>query len=100
MSKPTQRQLLEGITEVVTTIADNMATKQDIQDIRGEMATGLAEVRSEMATKDDLKRFATKDDLELMGRRLESKMRVSRAVSTRHHLETRAMIGDLNRRLA
>ncbi len=50
-------------------IVENMATKEDIRDIRAEMATkeDIADIRAEMATKDDIREIwenmATKEDI-------------------------------------
>jgi hypothetical protein len=41
-------------TEIMEFLRDHMATKEDLKDIRFEMATRDDLIRSEMATKDDL----------------------------------------------
>jgi hypothetical protein len=65
----------------------------------------LDSINEKFATKDDLQGFATKDDLKaglddlkssLYGLEVRIKKRIASAseVSTAHHLETRAQVGD------
>jgi len=45
--------------EIMDFLKENMATKNDIKDLQGQ----VNEIKSTMATKDDIKNMATKDDL-------------------------------------
>jgi hypothetical protein len=71
------QELLVGVAQTVETIVDNMVTKKDLDE--------------------RLKDFATKDDLKLTAIRLERKIDANSAANVKHHLETRKMIGDLNK---
>ena len=70
------QQLLDAMTEQLGVITDNMVTKRDL--------------------KEELKAFATKDDLERMTIRLERKIDSNQKVNITHHLATRYEIGGLN----
>jgi hypothetical protein len=54
----------------------------DLQATRKEMREGFAAIREEMATKKDLERFATKQDLDVIRERMATKEDLS-AVSDR-----------------
>lgn len=82
MKDITKQQILESTHAMFAKITENMATKEDIKDLR-----------KEMATKSDL--LQTADRLE---RNLSAKIKSSHTVNVRHHLESRAMLGDLNRK--
>lgn len=95
----TNRELLEGLTQQLDVMADNMTTKDDLKgfatkdDLRG-LAT--KDDLKGFATKDDLKNLATKDDLERVAVRLERKIDSNQAANINHHLETREDIGKLH----
>jgi len=72
-------QLLDAMTEQLGVITDNMVTKQDL--------------------KEELKVFATKDDLNRMTVRLERKIGSNQTANIHHHLETRKAIGGLTRQV-
>ena len=67
------------MTQQLQVITDNMVTKKDL--------------------KEELKRFATKNDLERITTRLERKIDSSRKANVAHHLATRSDISSLNRQL-
>lgn len=85
----TNQQLLDALTDQLGAITENMATKNDVQEIVHDHTRGFA-------TKDDLKPFATKTDLDSAITRLERKISSNQTVNIKHHLETRQAIGDLN----
>ncbi|HVW23680.1 MAG TPA: hypothetical protein VHB51_04340 [Candidatus Saccharimonadales bacterium] len=72
----TNKQLLGAMTEQLNIITDNMVTKD-------EFKTELAQLRSETKAE-----FA----------RLEHKIDEGQAINVRHHLATREMIGEINRK--
>ena len=55
------KQIAQDLKDLMGFVKDHMATKADIAEIRSEMAT--KENLENYATKDDLQNFATKDDL-------------------------------------
>ena len=104
----TNNQLLDAITAMfsrqVDAVADmfahqaeHMATKDDLKgfatkdDLKG-FAT--KDDLKGFATKDDLKGFATKDDIVWLERKIDG----NQTVNIKHHLQTRQLIGDLNRK--
>lgn len=109
----TPKQLLESISNLFRVQADMIVTKDEFKkilkdeiqvatkdDLKG-FATkeDLKAVESRMATKDDLKAFATKDDLRASEERIKAKIISSRSISNKHHIETRNMIGDIEKEL-
>lgn len=87
MADITNQQVLDSVNTSIQGLIDVMVTKDD-----------LREALKVYATKDDLKAFASKDDLKssLNGLEARIKQRIASAsaVSTAHHLETRAQVGD------
>ncbi|HVX24018.1 MAG TPA: hypothetical protein VG992_01605 [Candidatus Saccharimonadales bacterium] len=81
----TNQQLLSTLVEQLGVITGTFATKEDLQAF---------------VTKKDLQRLesvmATKSDLQQMEKRLIRQLNSHKAASTRHHLETRQMIGELH----
>lgn len=67
------------------------------QELLAALTEQLGVITDNMVTKDDLKGFATKDDLKVEIARLERKVTEGQAINIQHHLATREMIGDLNR---
>lgn len=67
-------------------------TNQQLLDGVNETIQGLIDI---IATKDDLKPFATKDDLRASEERIKAKIVSSRSISNKHHIETRNMIGSI-----
>src|SRR5947208_853250 len=63
MAEPTNK-LINFIATTVETMRDQMATKDDLT--RFATREDLAALKDQMATKDDLARMATKDDLARM----------------------------------
>lgn len=55
-------------------VKNKKTTLEKLEGLVNIVAINLAEVKSNMATKDDLKAFATKIDLEDMERRLSAKI--------------------------
>ena len=64
-----RRKLAETIAATLT-IPLNVATKQDIEELKQWTEAKLKDIENRMATKEDLKRLATKEDL----KRVEDKM--------------------------
>lgn len=62
----------EAIVVAFGAIAGNVATKDDLKDFATK--DDLKALEEKMATKDDLKNFATKDDLKALEEKLEEKM--------------------------
>ncbi len=58
----TDQEYMTAILETVEFLRDNMATKQDIAEIRLEMATkhDILDIRREMATKEDLREMESR----------------------------------------
>ena len=58
---------VEGLRQRIDTISEQMATKVDLANLRDDIATEIAAVKEQMATKDELAavkaQMATKDEL-------------------------------------
>lgn len=124
MADITNQQLLDSLTSqfgVIENGLDTLATKDDVtqlatkddlksyatKDDLKNLATkeDLKNYATKKDLKDELKNFVTKDDLkqtetnlEAKIDRLDRKISSNQTVSIKHHLETRAMIGDLNKK--
>jgi hypothetical protein len=53
----TDKEQISAILEIVEFLRDNMATKQDVEQLRAETKQEFANVRREMATKQDIADF-------------------------------------------
>ena len=62
---------VESLRQRIDTISDQMATKVDLANLRDEMAT--KDDLAQMATKDDLARMATKEDLAALKEQMATK---------------------------
>lgn len=86
MTDITHQEIMETLVEIKQT----MATKAELAQVEARLEAKIAA----KASKTDLERVATKDDIA----RLEHKMDGYHKVNIGHHLETRSMIGDLNQK--
>lgn len=124
MADITNQQLLESLTSQFGIIAnglDTLATKDDVTELATKddlKSYATKDDLKDLATKEDLKNYATKKDLkdelkifvtkddlkqtetnlEAKIDRLDRKISSNHTVNIKHHQETRAMIGDLNKK--
>lgn len=91
----TPKQLLESISNLFQVQTDLIVTKDEFKKILKD--------EIQVATKEDLKavesRMASKDDLRASEERIKAKIISSRDISTKHHIETRNMIGGIEKEL-
>jgi hypothetical protein len=101
------QQLLDALTDQLGVITDNMVTKQDLEERlderfeRFEIEFGKKldkklDEKLEKKFTEKLKDVATKSDIARLERRIAS----NHTVNIKHHLETRASIGNLNAELS
>ena len=84
---------VEGLRQRIETISEQMGTKVDLANLRDEMATELAAVKDQMATKDELAavkaqmatmkdQMATKEDLAALRIEMATKNDLGRLETT------------------
>jgi len=84
---------VEGLRQRIDVISEQMATKVDLANLREEMASELAAVKDQMATKDELaamkdqlaamkEQMATKDDLAALRIEMATKNDLGRLETT------------------
>ena len=49
-----KKATLNEVADIVRHVVKHMATKEDIAEVRKEMATGFSDIRKEVATKTDI----------------------------------------------
>lgn len=102
MADITNQQVLDGITELISGVVDNMVTKDDLKEelkrfpTKDELKQELERFPTKDELKQELKRFATKNDLGEMEARLSRKLDSHKRVNVQHHLATRDEIGHLH----
>jgi len=102
----TNQQLLEAISDMFQGITDIMVTKDDLKQALDNYPSkdDLKQALNDYPTKDDLKvalgDHPTKNDLKRELGHLERRVGHVHTTNVHHHLETRAMLGELNRKLA
>lgn len=87
--------------QIIDMQTDMKSVNVKITDTRADMKAVNAQIidmRATMATKDDLKAFATKSDLQQVHDSLIKKMAENHQRSIKYHLKTQSRVGETNKR--
>jgi hypothetical protein len=103
---------LSSKLEIIVEVIKQMATKDDLEQLRAATKDDLEQLREQMATKDDLEqlRAATKDDLEQLREQMATKddlEQLREQMATKDDLEqlreqmaTKRELGDIRREMS
>lgn len=92
--------LLLGLGQTVEVIVDNMVTKHDLQEGLDGLEVKLTDRINTVDLKIDTVESRLSAKIDDVDSRLSAKIDSGRATNVKHHLETRKMIGKLNKAMA
>ncbi|MBB5254878.1 PD-(D/E)XK nuclease family protein [Sulfurisphaera ohwakuensis] len=74
----------------------NLATKQDLEEVKTTLRQEIEEIRKNMATKEDIRNMATKDDLKNLATRQELE-EIKKVMATKDDIKDMATKKDIKR---